>query len=213
MERLNVSTEEMNIDDSSSEQPNTTIVQRQQTPSLRSRSGSGSGSDSSLASSAASDSKIVGIKPSSSSGSLNDETQSNIALDGNPNDDASTCYDSPAVTWSDVLTPQTSRPNSPFKDNFPTPSNSPETLPIDNSAFTWAFFNCPATYKIAGLLLLVGGLFTLAIGAVAMSIPTAITGGVLTGIGIILGAFGYFKTPELNNRNITNDLTESIKSN
>jgi len=62
----------------------------------------------------------------------------------------------------------------------------------DNSAFTWAFFNCPATLNLAGMLLLAGGLFVFSIGFIAASAPIVTVGAVIAGVGGLLGIWGQF---------------------
>lgn len=86
-----------------------------------------------------------------------------------------------------------------------TSANSP-VQSTDNSAFTWAFFNSPATMTIAGLLLLAGGLFTLTMGAIVSSASMITAGAVIASVGALLGMFGQFiNKPALVNQSKMSD--------
>ncbi len=65
--------------------------------------------------------------------------------------------------------------------------------PIENnSVFTWAFFNCPATLNIAAILLLSSGIIALSLGLTIASTPLTAVGAVVAGVGALLGVFGQF---------------------
>lgn len=68
------------------------------------------------------------------------------------------------------------------------------TIP-NNPAFSWAFFNCATTMRMAGLLLLAGGLFSLITGAVIASTAVVTAGAVITGVGATLVFFGQSPQP------------------
>lgn len=133
----------------------------------------------------------------------NNDNDNDLFYNDPYNDDSSRAsevsdFTSSSSYYGSVLSP--SSPNNQHDRTMPneippTPSNQ---LPTDDEAFIWAFLNYPATYQIAGVLLLVGGLITLTAGIAIASLPLMISGGVVASIGAALGLFGYFKQPEPN---------------
>ena len=140
--------------------------------------------------------------------------------EGNLTDGSSSIYSSDVQSWdtshrsNKMLAP----PNSPTLSSAPssTPSSTPPSTPTststEDSGFTWAFFNCPATIKAAGLLLLAGGLFSLTVALIAASPSIAAAGAVISGIGALLSIYGQFKKPRLTNMPMQSS-DESLYSN
>lgn len=88
---------------------------------------------------------------------------------------------------------------------------TPPNSPVRSPEFNWAFFNCPATMKMAGLLLLTGGLFTLTMGAITASTYLAVSSAAMitAGVGTLLGFYGQFNQCSLKKR-ANNDSATSL---
>ena len=136
--------------------------------------------------------------------------------EGNLTDGSSSIYSSDVQSWD--TSPRSNKmlapPNSPTISSTPssTPPSTPTSTSTEDSGFTWAFFNCPATIKAAGLLLLAGGLFSLTVALIAASPSIAAAGAVISGSGALLSIYGQFNKPRLTNMPMQSS-DESLYSN